>query len=449
MEQNTKQDLAGQRSSGVLGSIETVWVWLCLIWLLAGPRISILDISNSSLRFEDVLLASLFVIVIPRWKMLKCLPSFRSGISFVFVASVVAVVIGAATGKIDFLSGSFYAVRPIEYWIIYPALLLALNSGWSLAKGSFFTNTMRAVTALQVGIAGLQYLGLSIGFSKFSYTRGAGLTAGPYELGAICAALGCYWLGNRQFWWVAVAGVGVVLSQSRISLLALAAGATIIYLSRFTAPKAKLVDERKRLSPFQVISVTCVVAVSIASLPYLLKTAQPLGERLASSSLLGAWNASADPARSVGPVSTSADYFSIAYADVRDNVNFDSLGAAGDASNIVRFFRWHLLLNSIDTPPEVAFGEGPSFAGPSVDGSILRIYVEAGLLGLLAWFILLVKTARRSEPWLLAVIATLIVGGAFIDLFFAMRPMVLVWALVAFARFTSIGRMEEAGPVLR
>ncbi len=422
------------------GRLGTMWTWICLVWLLVGPRIPLLGASNSSIRIEDVLLLSLFVVVVPRWSLVRALPAYMPGIGIVFWVSMVAVVAAALEGKISFVSGVLYGARPMEYWVIYPALLLAFQA--SVPSGEkTFVGILRTVTALQVGVAGLQYLGLSIGFSKFSYSRGAGLTAGPYELGAVCAALGCYWVGTRRWGWAALSLAGLLLSASRISLAAFIAGALVIVLWRAFG---KRMHPSTTVSPpkaLRVISFTLAIMAGIAFSPAITTSvAKSVGNRIDNTSLVRSWLISGNEAGVVGTVQTSAQYLEVAYNSISQNVNYDSLGQSGDASNLVRFFRWHLLLNSVDTPQAVVLGQGPSFAGPSVDGSFLRIFVEAGFLGLIAWGILFGRIVKRSEPWLIAVVFTILIGGLFIDLLFAMRPMILIWAFIAHSRASESSR---------
>ena len=59
--------------------------------------------------------------------------------------------------------------------------------------------------------------------------------------------------------------------------------------------------------------------------------------------------------------------------------------------------------------------------------------MEFGVVGLAAWAYWFYVSVRRAGVWIVAVLTTLLVGAAFIDLLFALRPMVLLLFLVAVA----------------
>ncbi|TFB95888.1 hypothetical protein [Cryobacterium sp. HLT2-28] len=160
--------------------------------------------------------------------------------------------------------------------------------------------------------------------------------------------------------------------------------------------------------------------------------AGPAFERIGTTSILSSWTSADSLTRSMNSISSSAEYTQVAYEGVG---NVLSNNGGGDASNLIRFYRWHILLNSMSVPLDLPLGLGPSFPGPSVDGAFLRIFVETGILGSLAWLALFRRWFRSVPNWFAAAAVTVLIGSIFIDLTFALRPMVLLWLLFAIAKF--------------
>lgn len=466
------------------------WVLAALLlWLLVGPRI---DLPVAGLRVEDLLLAAMALLCL-----LHVRPITRpSGMTFavlgVAASGVLSALVAAGRGTLDPVTAVLYAVRPLEYWIAFPAALLLLRSATAL-----WTRRLEVVlattTVLQAAFAVLQYyFGIPIGFSHAAYTRAAGLTVGPYELGAISAALVVYWVARGRWVLASVSVIALAASISRISILAAAVALailTVAWLVRqvrairrrgvreafvpYTRSRARLAVSVLAVgtaglvlaftlglirgpdlsSPGQDTAGPAPVAepseAAVSDTPTPTPTAsatsaptsdlpappaESVGTRLAGTSVLGSWDVADGLAASVSPPQTSAQYADIAYSHINDFVNAGSaLSSGAEPSNLVRFFRWHLILDTIDDPTEVVFGLGPSFVGPSVDGSYLRFFADGGILGVLAWLALIVMWLRRSPFWMVCVTISLLVGALFIDIVYAERPMVLYWLLLAMA----------------
>lgn len=403
--------------------------------LVLAPRVQILAVFQTGIRFDDGFLLLLLPGVLRRW---ADLPTSlrRTGIGLVTLTSLVSALIATMAGHVTAVSSMLFAVRVSEYWIIFPALLI----GGCANRAQFivrFSKILRAATVLQVGIAGLQViLGINIGFSKFSYVRGAGLTAGPYELGAICAALACFWYGQRRYTLFLVAVVGVLISSSRASLAAVVI--VILWMAianrrtgRSRAPNESVI---KKYPAVVVVVVTAVFALAVGTLPlWQASLIGPIQARAADTSLLATWTEAHQMVTGMLPIETSAEYAQIAYTDIGQNV-LNGQNGLNDQSSLVRFYRWNLLLKSMTARGSWIMGLGPSFAGLSVDGGLLRIFVETGLAGILSWILFFRRVVRFSSIWLSGAMLTLLIGAAFIDIQFAMRPMIVIWSLLAFDR---------------
>ncbi|WP_375387217.1 hypothetical protein [uncultured Amnibacterium sp.] len=467
------------------------WVLaLLLLWLLVGPRVE-LPAALHGLRVEDLVFVALGALCVLHLRVLGRPGPPTLAIAGVAAAGLISAGVASARGMVEPVTAMLYAVRPLEYWIAFPAALLLLHGTGGLWRRRI-DSLLVVVTVLQTLFAVLQYyFAIPIGFSHAAYTRAAGLTVGPYELGAISAALAVYWLSRGRWAMVSLSVVALAASISRISILGAAVGMavfSVIWLVRITR-RARRAGLRTALQPYrrsplliagQVLSVVVAglvlaFTVGLVHLPELPAAQPPAAEepvitaapsdeptddtepeaetppvvaapvdpqaptdsiatRLESTSVLGSWNAAGDMANRVPHPQTSGDYLFAAYAGMNIYVNANTAADAHvEASNLVRFFRWHLILDTFDDPADVVFGLGPSFAGPSVDGSYLRFFADGGLLGVLAWLALIVLWLRRTPAWMVCVTISLLVGALFIDIVYAQRPMVLYWLLLAVA----------------
>lgn len=429
---NDRQNDGNNQSRG-----PSIWIILGVGWLLAGPRIPLFSIFGSSIRLEDLILASTAITVVRIWSANQGVRARATGISLIVLVSIASSLINVALGHVEIAPALLYSLRILEYWLIYPTLLAL---AWRDPAGTVraLTQLLVVVTILQTSAAAAQViLGVNFGFSKFSYERGAGLSAGPYELGALCAALSILWFAKRRYILFAIAVVGLMLSASRISLIALGFGLALIvtlrirtFASRRAINSSDSYAEYKR-SLTAVAVAAWLVAAGIATTSYwypMLASASV--DRIAETSLARTWETSGQIASGVDTQKTSSSYQALAYGGFIDLIG-PSIEVSGDASNLVRFFRWHVLIDS--TSDSSVIGVGPSFAGPSVDGAYLRVYVETGILGLATWFIFGRRLYKQSADWLKAALVTLAFGSIFIDLLFAMRPMVMIWTLCALA----------------
>ena len=430
----------------------------------------------------------------------------------VVATGLISAFAASARGMVDPVTSALFAVRPLEYWIVFPVTMLLLRS----AEGSVLRRIdllLAVVTVLQTAFAVMQYyFGLSIGFSHAAYTRAAGLTVGPYELGAISAALVVYWVAHGRFAMASLAVIALAASSSRVSMLGAGVAVVVlgvIWLGRLlTAVRAA--GWRTAMRPYRrpwpviagqalsVIAATLVLGftVGLIHLPSFEMTAPPAAEqpggptvpsgsteptgsptpsetpterapetdppaaappagpqapadsiaqRIESTSVLGSWNAAALLAAKVPHAATGAEYQDVAYGKLNVYVNVNTAADVGvEPSNLIRFFRWHLILDTIDDPADVIVGLGPSFVGPSVDGSYLRFFADGGILGVLAWLALIVMWLRKSPLWMVCVTISLLVGASFIDIVYAQRPMVLYWLLLAVALTTAARKKAAA-----
>ena len=417
------------------------FVTAAIFWLLVGPRVNLINFAGSSVRLEDLVMASLGLVSIGSWLSTNRSKVGSTKIGLVIVATLASCVVGIISARINPAAGLLYALRPLEYWLTLPAVVLLLAGKNATDRLAWLVRMLAIITVLQVVAAALQYLGgFDIGFSKFSYERGAGLTAGPYELGAICALLACFWFARKNYALLVLSLAGITMSQSRTSIAGVIIAIVVLFVrERFfpARPWAGIAVVPPRPSQARraasVVGVTLgVIALLLFSTPIVQQVVVPAASRVGSTSLITTWQQAGLLAQSQAPSETSQEYQTIAYVTIVSDVMQPN--SAADASNLVRFYRWHLLLNAISNSGDYWFGLGPSFPGPSVDGAFLRIFVESGIFGLIAWYLFFLNWFRRTTFWFKAGALTLLVGSLFIDLPFALRPMVMLWILFAIAR---------------
>lgn len=341
------------------------------------------------------------------------------------------------------LAAILYAVRPLEYWVVFPAVLWLLRTGTEPMRRTLLKVLGFATVAHSLVAAGQYLFGFDIGFSAFAVTRGAGLTNGPYELGAIMAMLLCLWVAQKKALLAALALAGLAMSLSRISLIGAVAGLLVIALIAIRRGATKRTGASASVTPRATPKPTSVVTSTIAALAVIVllptvgpSLVAPALERTQSTSLGQAWRTGEERAAVVPQIRTSDAYTAIAYGAIGVTV-LDRV-TTSDASNEVRFYRWNLLIRQLQQS-EVGWiiGLGPSFAGPSVDGAYLRIIVESGLIGVFAWASMITRWFRKSPAWFVGAAVTLLVGNIFIDLFFAERPMVFFWILLGLVAQTA------------
>ncbi|HCD2177544.1 TPA: hypothetical protein NBJ32_005638, partial [Klebsiella pneumoniae] len=94
------------------------------------------------------------------------------------------------------------------------------------------------------------------------------------------------------------------------------------------------------------------------------------------------------------------DYFNRTYGDGLNDIITNA--GNGDASAFIRFTRWVTLIKTAsENVINFLIGLGPSYAGMAVDGNYVRMFVETGLIGLLAYIIFLVSCLKHIKQKIL------------------------------------------------
>lgn len=366
------------------------------------PKFDLLAAAGGSLRIDDLVL----VAVVVRWRgAVQFLPRwlYRCWL-YTSLAAVGSLMAASLAGRVDFFAAALYVLRPLEYGV---AVLLGI-AFQRAGCDAWVTRFLAAYTMALAALSALQVAGWHVGVSRFDYGRAAGNLGGPYELAAVASMLTIFFAMRRSPGYAMVAAVPLLLSGSRVSLIA----TVLVLLSTGGRYGSWLVRAAV------VSGASALIIVGSGTL------ATTTVERIATTEVWSGARAGCDYARAAGDVDTAAAYEYIAYARLQQDV----VGRAGDVSSAVRFARWCLIGKSMDGAAEWALGLGPSFAGASVDGQYVRYVAEGGLFGLAVWLYFWVSVGVRV-PAVRPLLATLLLTALFIDILAASRPMILFWFL--------------------
>lgn len=372
------------------------------------------------------------------------------------VGAVVLASIASLLLNIYWERGSLlYVLRFVEYWLFFYAGILVKDQGGAV-KALIIVYCAQAVAVV------LQAIGVVGGYRDGIYYQElvlpTGLTGGSYEAPMMFALIAAFLLRAEtvRTTWKHVFAVStfflVAISGARAPLIGFAA-AYIIFLST-------LVAGRKALGRIVLLSSLVglfALAPAIHSLEF---RDNSVGKRLQSVLTMESVHA----VRHVYLVSPSGhtgitgQELARIQSDLRTGETLAmevtrSLPAA-DASLAIRVNKWFWGLKTQLNQEwwHVLVGIGPGTMGNALDGGWLRIFIEQGILGLMAFALLLAFRPRPNgtDP-LGLVLVVFVIGNLFIDYYLASRVMPLVFLMYgicagAMNRRTYVGR--QAGPAL-
>lgn len=375
--------------------------------VIVMPRIHIVAVGTGEIRFDDVLIAILSLVLLPA----LCRQyrfDFIDYAFFVYIAvGVLSSIVSSIYGDVVLLPSMLFAIRPAEYWLLRP--LLATHRPPSSARVRF---AELYTCFLAVYVAGsLLHDGLA--------QRASANTGGPYELAIVAGILATTFYFHGQKWFALLSFLVVVATQSRSGAGAVVAALVLVAaLARGTRPTA-----RRRPSRFTTVTVSGLLLCTVF-IPTL-----GISGRAKAAFEPGSWSVASAISSSLPLTEHSSQY--------ADNLAlaFPSVGYYGqsDASSVIRFTKWKALVADVESSTRTLLvGLGPSFAGPAVDGYYVRAFAETGILGLLAFAGFMGAIILRSRCDYLALSAVLIVSlnAIFVDAWIASKAMFLLWAVL-------------------
>jgi len=268
-----------------------------------------------------------------------------------------------------------------------------------VAADSMSRRDLRRVLLWVAGVAFVLGIGELFGLQLTVIAWNGRLTAqfgGPYELGAVALLLAVVVRRDLTLKFAGIAGV--VLSGAKASLMGYFA-----FLAR-------------RLHDVKWVIVIVVVSAAVVLL---------FGDRITEFSGSLNFFADADAMRQMYdsvPVTSNFDDYQTQWLQ-RDTF---SAGLDVDMSTGLRLYSWVLAIKSL-TPINYVFGEGPGYFTSALDSSILRVFVETGVVGLYFLWRFMHKLMRGIGESGLGL--AIFVNMLFVDVLFSARFLVVLLIL--------------------
>lgn len=399
------------------GLVGVSFAWFIFLSALFLPKINFFEIGNATyLRFDDILVLFFLLfnspLVFSFFNSLKIPKWFFFFILFIFF-SFLSVFIGYfIIDTISIVSGIFFVIRHIEYFVYFFVGVIFFQRNIDVFKVFSFLVWYYFI------IVFFQSLNLIPSFTDFSIDRASAFTAGPYEFAVILAFLLVYFyfsvkLSPLVFFNIFLCLILLVMTQSRITIFSL----LLILFFKYILSMKSAAAVFKKSTVFFVIILFCLTFSQIFNLNILSRFLD-----FFNTDFRGIFVFLSE----VPSVSSSNDYFRVAYDDLFDNVGDFN----GDLSSIIRLFRWTLLFDLVfSSPITLFFGLGPSFASVAVDGHYVRFFIETGLLGLLSFIFFLFYSLIyfKLNSIMILFIFVLIINAFFIDIFTSSKVMFVFW----------------------
>lgn len=372
---------------------------------LFGFKFNLIEFGGSGIRLDDVLLVlsmPVLIILISRLKIKKEFNYYLIFLGFSFVS----LILGYWGGRISLLEGGFYWVRNIQYMCFF-------FFGLTLSSHANLDRIFRVYLIYVLIFLFLQYFSLIPTFSLFVGSgRAVANTGGPYELAVIASLLALFfWFQSSRKIYLLLAIVVLFLTQSRITLV----GLFLIFFIKCFGTRGRVIFAFGSVAVILLFSFVDAGILNRFMLFFDVKTFDSFGFIF----------------RDIPSFSNTWNYREWAFSDY-SSVLVDS---EGDKSAFIRFIRQYSLLLSIAKCGYECsiFGLGPSFASSAVDGNLVRLFVEYGVVGIILfplgiWRV--VKSTRNTTVisyfWLLLFTAIAI------DILVSSKAMSILWFLCGF-----------------
>jgi hypothetical protein len=415
--------------------VSTRFLYLVVLWCIFSFKVFVRRFGEAGLRVDDLLLAVAIVVLLCHGDIMRIPRSaaFRAYLTFVSI-SLCSAAWNAVADRVAFGYSMLFVARLLEYMVFYYLGYVLLESGVRVWRG------LQTYFYIIFVVVLLQITYLLPTANEFSVSRASGNTGGPYELAVVAAFYLCYFAyRKRRMLRAAGALVLLLLTASRITFI----GMVIVFVMRFFS------RSRSKVQAGAIILASVLAAGAGAMLMSPGggddTDAETLGSRLNSASTLLSADYRAAYA-AVPAYTTSEDYM--------NGMFLDAIGSASesesDVSGMVRSFRWSALIKSTLVHfDSILIGMGPSFGSAAVDGYFVRVFIETGLAGLVAFVIFLHRlTKRRGDKTgaFREFVMILIVTACFIDIFASYKTMLLLWLWHGMEEFEFASKRERRKP---
>jgi len=398
--------------------------------LLFFPKVNLLSLqaNGAGARLDDLILFTaacviLFVHLAAKMPLRKLELYLLSFLGLSLLAQVINGFL-FVEGRVNMSANILYALRPLEYFIFFYVGLCSIRfiSVETIALLLFLENT--ALMLLQkVGWIG----GFTIkGYQSNVSSRVIGMTAGPWEVSFLLILILCcffflrrslMWnrfhipynfrlLGMRWFGLFGLCGLFLflmVLTGSRVSMLGFLA---VVFGKMVLTEKRGIV---RSLAFFGVISLLAGAIVALIFFPDAVMAFR--GAKLFS---LRNFSLVAEVYQNV---------------DIQDRSLIDAYSLLSihdiryDASWFIRIHKWCYVVKYLLHHPEcLLLGLGAGFCGSALDGGLLRIIAEQGIIGASVFFLFFYRIASKAQVLKWMVIAFLL-NMLFIDIYMSYKCM--------------------------
>jgi hypothetical protein len=404
-------------------------LFLCLP-LLFFPKINLLSLSKTEtagIRLDDFVL--LFLSIFLFWAHVtleKSMSTIERWVTAFVLWSLLSFVtnrIFLALGLIPVGSSIFYCLRIFEYFLFFyigafSASFLSANRLITL----FFVWNFAIMLLQKFSIIGMF---ASTGYIAVANDRLAGIGSFPSETGMLLNMVFAYMLYanhekspntwtifpmlqrfyqfTRIYWLFLLFAVLIALTGARIALAAL----VIIFGWRV------LTELRKGSTASRILAVS-FFSVGILLMATAVQHATSLIERSAG---LISW-------RNIELIGKAWEHMDVSrLQEAQLEVKYENY----DMSWWMRIHKWCYALKTYVTHPlNYIQGVGPGFATPALDGGLLRILTETGIVGsfIFTQIVLAIATLSRPLKWM---VIGFLLNMIFFDVYLAYKPMSLLF----------------------
>lgn len=385
---------------------------LTAVWCLISFKIFLVKFGEAGLRPDDLLLLLSFTGLLLTRRVSRTPLSLPLRIYLAYIAvECLSTTWNAFHGRVDFLYSLVFDLRTLEYVAFYFVGYSLMRSGFRITKVVtwYFWTLCILIPTQMVGLVPVP--------GAFARGRASGNTNGPYELAIVAAFLLCYLAyRKRSFLKGFLALVIIILTASRITLVAASLSLLHVGFVRSRSKKralAIMLPIVALVGGLYFLSATGVVTINAF-------------ERIGNSKSYGI--SDIREMYALTPTASNAQEYIKGPFEHLNGLDSDSY--EGDASGLIRFTRWIVLLKSSFAHPDtILLGLGPSFGSAAVDGYFTRTLVETGFVGSITFgaFLISLLGARRGTNWYFReYVVIMVVSALFIDVFLSYKSMMLL-----------------------
>lgn len=408
---------------------------ILFLGLLFLPKINLITFAGretAGIRLDDIALFCFSILFLWAHIVLKKrIFDIEKVVFLIFITSLLSLLINHflySIGSIHVKGSILYAIRVFEYFMFFYIGLIA-SRYFSLYRVLWIYFWISAFAII------LQKFGVIGGFSNYGYTyctaRVIGLSAFPSETGVVLNLLFCYLLYYKKFEFQRFPFVHKEVMRLIntlfpyvfflfMAILIIMTGSRIAVLAHVVSFLPFLKNIVKTRSIGRIVLVIVAVILSTGFMVRAISNDKYALER--SKGLF-----------SLSNLELGKQVWK--HIDLKKNPMGNEVVKRSDQdmSWWMRIHKWVYALKIYATHPAVYLqGVGPGFALAGLDGGILRIFVEQGIIGffLYAKLFMLIAAQSRAMRWCIIVF---MINMIFFDVYLAYKAMSILFIMTGFA----------------